>query len=42
MMLILSSNKPSNLIGPSAIGLKKRFLLSLYIEIVPVLLQTAI
>ena len=38
----LSSIVPENLIGPSAIGLKNKFLLSLKIAIVPVKLQTAI
>ena len=41
-MLWLPSGFILNLIGPSAKGLKNRFLDSLYIAIEPVLLQTAI
>ena len=40
--LNVSSKLPINCIGPSAMGLKNKFLLSLYAAIHPVLLHTAI
>ena len=41
-MLIPFSKLPENLIGPSAIGLINRLRSLLYIQIIPVKLQTAI